>query len=200
MSTIFQPTRLVGAIAIAMGFSSTSFAQDQSNDKTATLDTIVVTASRSEEKLKNVPARLTVIDQKTIEQNPILNVSDLVQKDPSIYIKQNGGIGQGTNLSLRGTNPNHTLLLKDGSRLNTSNSLSPIYPEFLDTTDIERIEILKGPSSVQYGSDAIGGVIQMISASPEKNSAFVTGIYGENQTYKAIIGTDVIENGFFAQI
>lgn len=200
MSTVFQPTRLVGAIAIAMGFSSPAFAQDQSSDKTATLDTIVVTASRTEEKLKNVPARLTVIDQKTIEQNPILNLSDLVQKDPSIYIKQNGGIGQGTSLSLRGTNPNHTLLLKDGSRLNTSNSLSPIYPEFLDTTDIERIEILKGPSSVQYGSDAIGGVIQMISASPEKNSAFVTGIYGENQTYKAIIGTDVVENGFFAQI
>jgi vitamin B12 transporter len=65
MSTIFQPTRLVGAIAIAMGFSSTTFAQDQSSDKTATLDTIVVTASRSEEKLKNVPARINIIEPKT---------------------------------------------------------------------------------------------------------------------------------------
>ena len=63
MSISFQPTRLVGAIAIAMGFTSVAFAQDQSSAKTATLDTIVVTASRTEEKLKNVPARLTVIDQ-----------------------------------------------------------------------------------------------------------------------------------------
>jgi vitamin B12 transporter len=70
MSTIFQPTRLVGAIAIAMGFSSTTFAQDQSSDKTATLDTIVVTASRSEEKLKNVPARLTVLIKRRLS-NPI---------------------------------------------------------------------------------------------------------------------------------
>ena len=78
MSTIFQPTRLVGAIAIAMGFSSTTFAQDQSNDKTATLDTIVVTASRSEEKIENVPASITVIDHKLIEKNPIFNLSDII--------------------------------------------------------------------------------------------------------------------------
>ena len=69
-------------------FCSTTFAQDQSSAKTATLDTIVVTASRSEEKLKNVPARLTVIDQKTIEKNPALNLSDLIQRDPSVFVKQ----------------------------------------------------------------------------------------------------------------
>ena len=57
MSTIFQPTRLVGAIAIAMGFSSTTFAQDQSTNKTATLDTIVVTASRTEQKISEVPTQ-----------------------------------------------------------------------------------------------------------------------------------------------
>ena len=163
MSTNFQPTRLVGAIAIAMGFSSVVFAEDQTTDQIAQLDTIVVTASRSEEKLKTVPARLNVINQKTIEQNPLLNVSDVLQRDPSIYIKQNGGLGQGTSLSIRGSNPNHVLLLKDGARLNTSNTLSPIYPETLDTTDLQQIEVLKGPSSVQYGTDAIAGVIQMIT-------------------------------------
>jgi len=202
MSNKFQPTTLVGAIAIAMGLSSTAFADTQtpSDKATTSLDPIVVTASRSEEKVSQVPARIYVIDQKTIEQNPTLNLSDLVKRDPSIYVKQNGGLGQGTSLSLRGTNSNHTLLLKDGARLNTPNTLSPIYPELLDTTDIEQIEILKGPSSVQYGSDAIGGVIQMISATPTKNSAFVTGIIGENNTYKAIVGTDLVSNGFFAQI
>ena len=199
MSKSFQPTRLVGAIAIAMGFSPVIFADDTTN--ATQLDPIVVTASKSAEKASEVPARISVIDEKTIEQNPALNLSDLIQKDASVYIKQNGGLGQGTNLSIRGTNPNHVLLLKDGARLNTPNTLSPIYPEFLDTTDVERIEVLKGPSSVQYGSDAIGGVIQMITATPQKNSAFITGIYGENKTYKAIVGADLVsDEGFYAQI
>ncbi len=182
-----------------MGCSPVIFAEDTTT--TTQLDPIVVTASKSAEKASEVPARISVIDEKTIEQNPAFNLSDLIQKDASVYIKQNGGLGQGTNLSIRGTNPNHVLLLKDGARLNTPNTLSPIYPEFLDTTDVERIEVLKGPSSVQYGSDAIGGVIQMITATPQKNSAFITGIYGENKTYKAIVGADLIsDEGFYAQI
>lgn len=199
MSKSFQPTRLVGAIAIAMGFSPVIFAEDTTN--ATQLDPIVVTASKSAEKASEVPARISVISKQEIEKNPVLNLSDVLQKDASIYIKQNGGLGQGTNLLIRGTNPNHVLLLKDGARLNTPNTLSPIYPELLDTTNLDRIEILKGPASVQYGTDAIGGVIQMITSTPERNSAFVTGIYGEDNTYKAIIGTDLVsDTGFFAQI
>lgn len=199
MSKSFQPTRLVGAIAIAMGFSPVIFAEDTTN--VTQLDPIVVTASKSAEKASEVPARISVISKEEIEKNPISNLSNILQKDASIYIKQNGGLGQGTNLLIRGTNPNHVLLLKDGARLNTPNTLSPIYPELLDTTNLDRIEILKGPASVQYGTDAIGGVIQMITSTPERNSAFVTGIYGEDNTYKAIIGTDLVSDaGFFAQI
>ena len=201
MSTIFQPTSLVGAIAIAMGFSSTTFAQDQSSAKTATLDTIVVTASRTEEKLKNVPARLTVIDQKTIEQNPLLNISDVIQRDPSVYIKQSGGLGQISEISLRGAKSVHTLVLKDGARLNSQNELAPLYPAFLDTTDVQQVEILKGPASVQYGSDAIGGVVQLISKKPEKTGADLTGIYGENNTYKTIANANLVtDQGFYAQV
>jgi len=199
MSKSFQPTRLVGAIAIAMGFSSVIFAEDTTN--VTQLDPIVVTASKSAEKASEVPARISVISKEEIEKNPTSNLSNILQKDASIYIKQNGGLGQGTNLLIRGTNPNHVLLLKDGARLNTPNTLSPIYPELLDTTNLDRVEILKGPASVQYGTDAIGGVIQMITSTPERNSAFVTGIYGEDNTYKAIIGTDLVSDaGFFAQI
>lgn len=200
MSTVFQPTRLVGAIAIAMGFSSPAFAQEQSTNKTATLDTIVVTASRTEEKLKNVPVRLTVIDQKTIEQNPLLNISDVIQRDPSVYIKQSGGLGQISEISLRGAKSVHTLVLKDGARLNSQNELGPLYPAFLDTTDVQQVEILKGPASVQYGSDAIGGVIQLISKKPEKTGADLTGIYGENNTYKTIANANLVtDQGFYAQ-
>ncbi len=66
MPNLFQPTALVGAIAIAMGFSATASAQDSVN---ASLDTLVVTATRSEEKVKDVPARITVISKSEIEKN-----------------------------------------------------------------------------------------------------------------------------------
>lgn len=199
MSKSFQPTRLVGAIAIAMGFSPVIFAEDTTN--ATQLDPIVVTASKSAEKASEVPARISVIDEKTIGQNPLLNVSDIIQRDPSVYIKQSGGLGQISEISLRGTKSVHTLVLKDGARLNSQNELGPLYPAFLDTTDVQQIEILKGPASVQYGSDAIGGVVQLISKKPEKTGAELTGIYGENNTYKAIVNANLVtDQGFYAQI
>lgn len=200
MSTKFQPTALVGAISIALGFSAAAQAEDQTAVKTS-LDTIVVTASRTEEKLKNVPARLTVIDQNQIEQNPTLNLSDILQKDPSIYIKQSGGIGQIPEISLRGTYQPHTLVLKDGARLNNQNHYSPLFSGFIDTSDVQQVEILKGPASVQYGSDAIAGVIQMRSKAPLKTGAALTGIYGENNTYKTIVNANLVtDQGFYAQV
>lgn len=199
MSKSFQPTRLVGAIAIAMGFSPVIFAEDTTN--TTQLDPIVITASKSAEKASEVPARISVIDEKTIGQNPLLNVSDIIQRDPSVYIKQSGGLGQISEISLRGTKSVHTLVLKDGARLNSQNELGPLYPAFLDTTDVQQIEILKGPASVQYGSDAIGGVVQLISKKPEKTGAELTGIYGENNTYKAIVNANLVtDQGFYAQV
>ncbi|MFV5550515.1 TonB-dependent receptor [Acinetobacter oleivorans] len=199
MSKSFQPTRLVGAIAIAMGFSPVIFAEDTTN--ATQLDPIVVTASKTAEKASEVPARISVIDEKTIEKNPLLNVSDIIQRDPSVYIKQSGGLGQISEISLRGTKSVHTLVLKDGARLNSQNELGPLYPAFLDTTDVQQIEILKGPASVQYGSDAIGGVVQLISKKPEKTGAELTGIYGENNTYKAIVNANLVtDQGFYAQV
>ncbi|WPC31630.1 TonB-dependent receptor plug domain-containing protein [Acinetobacter towneri] len=199
MSTLFQPTALVGAIAIAMGFSTSVSAQDSSNVVNASLDTLVVTATRSEEKIENVPARISVISKAEIEKNPALNLNDLVKQDAALNVVQTGGLGQTTSIFTRGTNSNHTLVLKDGAALiegiNGKNN-----SELLDLSDVGQIEILKGPASVQYGSDAIGGVIQLLTDTPEKNSAFITGLYGENNTYKALVGLDLNQDGFFAQI
>ncbi|WOE30477.1 MULTISPECIES: TonB-dependent receptor plug domain-containing protein [unclassified Acinetobacter] len=204
MSIYFQPTTLVSALAIAMGLSSNALANSDSQNnlnEIKHLDTLVITASRFEENLADVPARLTVIDQKTIEKNPILNLSDIIKHDPSVYIKQSGGMGQTSEIGLRGTKAVHTLVLQDGARLNSQNNYGPLYPSFLDTTNIQQIEILKGPASVQYGSDAVAGVIQLISKKPVKSGAQFTGIYGENNTYKTIINADyVAKNGFYAQI
>lgn len=197
MSTLFKLTTLAVATTSAL-FSGAVFAQETA--KIYTLDPIVITASKTEQNVSQVPARIHVIEQATIAQNPALNLSDVLQNDASVYVKQNGGIGQGTNLSLRGAYPKHTLILKDGLKLNTPNTLTPTYPETLDLTSADRVEVLKGPASVQYGSDAIGGVINVISQTPQKTGGFITGIYGENNTYKAIIGADLAQNGFYAQL
>ena len=83
MSTLFQPTALVGAIALAMGFSTSVFAAESQDQRVVNvaLDTLVVTASRSEQNIKDVPARINVIDEKTIEQSPITDLPTLLTKE-----------------------------------------------------------------------------------------------------------------------
>ena len=201
MSTLFQPTALVGAIAIAMG--STSL---QANDTTTSsefvntkLNTLVVTATRSEQNIKNVPARISIIEPQLIEQSPIAELPHLLMSDASINMVQSGGFGQTASIFIRGTNSEHALILRDGARLNTA-STGAANLAFIDTTDIKQIELLKGPASVLYGTDAIGGVVQIISKTPEKTGAFVTGEIGEQNTYKTVVGADLFENGIYAQI
>ncbi|MHA3055788.1 TonB-dependent receptor [Acinetobacter sp. ANC 4633] len=200
---LFKPTALAGAIALATSFLATAHAADNqtaNNDQdVAPLDTIVVTASRTAEPIKNVPARIDVIDSKAIEQIPIAGLPYLLQQDASINMVQSGGYGQLSSIFLRGAESDHTLVLKDGVRLNSASSGTASLA-FLDTSDIEKVEILKGPASVLYGSDAIAGVVQLISKIPQKNSAFLTTEYGENNTYKTIIGGDLASNGFYAQV
>lgn len=197
MSKSFQPTRLVGAIAIAMGCSPVIFAED-ATDATQ-LDPIVITASKSAEKASEVPARISIIEPKIVEQSPIAELPHLLMSDAAINMVQSGGLGQTSSIFIRGTNSEHALILRDGARLNTA-STGAANLAFIDTTDIKQIEILKGPASVLYGTDAIGGVVQIISKTPEKTSAFVTGEIGENKTYKSIVGADLAENGFYAQV
>lgn len=197
MSIIFKPARLAGAIAFAMGISSVAFA-DENNTNTQ-LDPIVVTASKSQEKVSDVPARISIIESKILQQSPIAELPHLLMSEAAINMVQSGGYGQVSSIFLRGTNSNHTLVLRDGVRLNTATTGAASLA-FIDTTDLQQIEVLKGPASVLYGTDAIGGVVQLISKTPERNSAFITGEYGEHDTYKSIVGADLAEDGFYAQI
>ncbi|MEK7740777.1 MAG: TonB-dependent receptor, partial [Pseudomonadota bacterium] len=95
MSVIFKPTALVGAVAIAMGLSSPAFADTSSNSEAnSKLDTIVITATRSEEKIENVPARISIIEPHILEQSPIAELPHLLMSDASIDMMQYGGYGQ----------------------------------------------------------------------------------------------------------
>ncbi len=197
----FKPTALVGAVTLAMGLSSSAvFAETSTNaDAITRLDTIVITATRSEENIKDVPARIDIIEPQILQQSPIAELPHLLMGDAAINMVQSGGYGQTASIFIRGTNSEHALILRDGARLNTA-STGAANLAFLDTTDIKQIEILKGPASVLYGTDAIGGVVQIISKTPEKTGAFVTGEIGEQNTYKTVVGADLNENGVYAQI
>ncbi|WP_288385624.1 TonB-dependent receptor [uncultured Acinetobacter sp.] len=183
---------------MAMGFSSTTVFADDSTDATQ-LDPIVVTASKSEEKASAVPARITIIQPQILEQSPIASLPDLLMTEAAINMVQSGGYGQSASIFLRGAESDQTLILRDGVRLNSNSSGAAALP-FIDTTDIKQIEILKGPASVLYGTDAIGGVVQLVTRVPTKSSVFTTNEVGENKTYKSLVGADIAENGFYAQI
>lgn len=196
MSKVFQPATLAGAISIAL-ISTISFANSEAN--VIQLETIFVTASKSEQNIKDIPARVKIIDELNLEQSSIKALPQILQQEAALNVVQTGGYGQQSSIFLRGTNSNHTLVLRDGVRLNTNTTSAASLP-FLDTTDIEKVEVLKGPASVLYGTDAIGGVVQLISKTPKKTSAFITSEAGEQKTYKAILGADLAEDGFYAQV
>ena len=127
-----------------------------------TIDTIVVTATRSSIPLNQVSTPITVIDREQIDLSLAKDLSQILRFEAGLEIGRNGGPGQATSIFMRGTESNHTLVLIDGVRINPGTiggaALQNISPEI-----IERIEIVKGARSSLYGTDAIGGVINVIT-------------------------------------
>lgn len=163
------------------------------------LPVITVTASRTAEPINLVPASISVISQAQIQQDPSNELSNLLRQDPALNIVSLGGYGQQTSVFTRGTNSNQTLFLLDGMRLNPATT-SIANVQFFDTSDLNQVEILKGPASVQYGSDAVGGVVQLITAKPTKQSFFSTFEGGNNGLYKAILGADLVHDDAYLQV
>jgi len=130
-------------------------------------DTLVVTATRTEIPLTDATVPVTVISRDDIELSLAKDLAELLRFEAGIDIGRNGGPGQATSLFLRGTESNHTLVLVDGVRINPGTiggaALQNISPRI-----IERVEIVKGARSALFGTDAIGGVINIITRRAEK--------------------------------
>jgi vitamin B12 transporter len=123
---------------------------------------IVVTAARVPEPAHEVGSSVTVIDRAEIERRKVTSVLELLRGVPGLEVAQSGGPGRTASVFLRGANSEHTLVLLDGLRLN-----NPAFGgfDFADLTldNVERIEVLRGPQSVLYGSEAMGGVVSIIT-------------------------------------
>jgi vitamin B12 transporter len=125
-------------------------------------DTLIVTATRTEIPLSDATVPVTVISREDIELSLASDLAELLRFQAGIDLGRNGGPGQATSVFLRGTESNHTLVLMDGVRINPGTlggaAIQHIAPEL-----IERVEIVKGARSALFGTDAIGGVINIIT-------------------------------------
>jgi len=127
---------------------------------------MVVTATRQEQPLADTMASATVITRDDIVESGARDLMSLLRLQAGIDISRTGGPGQQTSLFLRGTNSNHVLVLIDGVRANAVQS-GAFGWEQLPLDEVERIEIVRGPGAAFYGSDAIGGVIQIFTRRPD---------------------------------
>lgn len=137
-------------------------ANDQNSAEATDLDRVVVTATRTAVTVDDSLAAVEVIGRKEIERTQAHSLPQLLRGRAGINLVNQGGLGKLTTLFLRGTESDHTLILVDGVRIGSSTSgLAALQDIPIET--IERIEIVRGPRSSLYGSEAIGGVIQIFT-------------------------------------
>ncbi|MES3150958.1 TonB-dependent receptor plug domain-containing protein [Sphingomonas faeni] len=148
----------------AAAIASPAYAQDIPDSDTPEL---VVTASRVAQPASEVGQAVTVIDRAEIERRQTTIVSDLLATTPGVTVTRNGTIGALTSVRIRGAESDQTLVVIDGVRVNDPSSTGGGF-DFgnLLSSSVERIEVLRGPNSVPWGSQAIGGVVNIITATP----------------------------------
>jgi vitamin B12 transporter len=150
------------------------------------LDPIVVTATRMAQTADETLAAVTVISRDQIEASQSQSVMELLQNHSvGIDISRNGGPGSNTSIYMRGTNSDHVLVLVDGVRASSVTSGSFNWSA-LSPDQIDRIEVVRGPNSTLYGSEAIGGVVQIFTRKDASlHASLKAGSYG---TEKVVLG------------
>src|SRR5256885_561315 len=198
----FPELRTLSALAAASLPACPAPAQGQQAPQaprapTSQLDTVVVTASRSEQPLRTVTADMTVIDAETIARSGATGVADLLVQVPGVQINRNGGPGQVTSVYLRGTSNQHTAVFIDGVRYSSQELQGGAVWSTLPLAQIERIEVLRGPAAAIYGSDAMGGVIQIFTKRADgQTRAYAEAGIGNQGTSKLATGFQGGADGF----
>ncbi|WP_338511206.1 TonB-dependent vitamin B12 receptor BtuB [Erwinia aphidicola] len=139
-------------------------------------ETQVVTANRFAQPVSSVLAPTTVVTKEQIDRWQSKTLTDVMRRLPGVDIAQNGGMGQQSSLFIRGTNSNHVLVLIDGIRLNQAGISGASDLSQIPVSLVQRIEYVRGARSAVYGSDAIGGVINIITGRDKPGTTLNAGI------------------------
>ena len=186
----FAVTRLVtGCFAVLASVAAPALSQTQ-------LTPIVVTGSREPQPLERVTADVVVIDADRIRASSADSVEDLLRREAGVQVSRNGGPGHSSGVFIRGTGSSNTVVLVDGVRIG-SGTLGQVAFEGLGLSQIDRIEVLRGPGSSLYGADAVGGVVQVFTKRGEGDPRFTANAaVGGYRSYEGGAGVSGATGGF----
>ncbi|MEP3114353.1 MAG: TonB-dependent receptor, partial [Nisaea sp.] len=170
-SELLHPDRGVGqgsTFPVVVGVVVAIVATQVSAEEPIRIEPIVVTASGHEQVIKDAPASISVITRETLESHQYKNITDALRDVPGVIVTGGGAGDTGADISIRGMSSSYTLILVNGQRIDTResrpNGSAGFEQNWLPPLQaIERIEVVRGPMSTLYGSDAIGGVINVIT-------------------------------------
>lgn len=163
--------------SLVFGLALLSFNLQVSAANTQQVEEVIVSASLLPLEATRSANAITVIDSEQIKSRAALSVSDLLRDVPGLAVSRSGVLGSLTDIRARGAEANHLLVLVDGVEINDPSQSDQLNWGTLSTTGIERIEIVRGPQSSMRGSDAIAGIINIITASADK--PFSADVYSE---------------------
>lgn len=173
---------VLSSASLALLINASSHAEDA--------EPVIVTATRTAQTADSALASVTVITRQEIEQSQAKTVEGLLAGREGIDISTSGAYGKTTSLFLRGTNTGHTLILIDGMKVGSATSGTTSI-ELLPLDQIDHIEIVRGPRSSLYGSEAIGGVIQIFTRQPGTGAHVQTDTgFGSNSTARLAIAAN----------
>ena len=152
--------KFIASSLLLVGFNTQSQAQQNPGNNSLELPNMVVTATRTEVEKNQLSAATTVYTRKDIERLQVQTLPELLKGTSGIDITQQGGYGKTTSVFMRGTNSDQVLVLIDGIKVGSA-TLGTTPFEFIPMDSVELVEIIKGPQSSLYGSEAMGGVIQI---------------------------------------
>ncbi len=176
-----RPACLPLTLALASAFGGLALvplaaqAQAVAASASATLDETVVTANRTPQALSDLVGDVSIVDRQTIERSGATGVADVLARLPGMEISRSGGVGNATSVFIRGAESRFTAVYLDGVRID-SQSTGGAGWEGIPLAQIDRIEVLRGPAAAVYGSDAIGGVIQLFTKRGEEGVSPYAGI------------------------
>jgi len=175
----------VAVPALVLLLAVPAFAAAPLEETPARLPTILVSATRIEATLATSPDAITVVTREEIEQLQLSTVAEVLESVPGVTVMRNGQPGGQTSVFMRGAKREHTLVLIDGVRVNNAFNGGFNFVD-LAVDNVERIEVVRGPQSSRYGSEALGGVINIVT---KRGAAVPTGAasleLGSNSSVRA---------------